>query len=804
MSVAFGLRRIGLVLVASMLLLALAGPLVAPYAPDAWAGQPFEAPSASHWLGTDDMGQDLWSALLYGARHSVLIAFLVAFGATTLGTLLGAGAGYLGGRWDFAAMRLLDFQLTLPTLPLVLVAAFYAGPNLAVLVGMLILSLWAECARQLRPQAAALRHADYVVAELAMGAGKGDILLRTVIPAMTPLIWAQFTRLVHHAVLLESALAFLGLGDPQRVSWGSTLYYANARAAFLGDAWLWWVLPPGLAIALLVLGFALLGVGLPRGAALRAPIRPCTSVPSPAPDREHLLEVQELDVYYPGKTIPALQNCSLHLCSGEVLGLLGLSGAGKSTLVRTLLGLLPQGALIKQGAAWLAGEELLSMPEKIRRARSSEGIAWIPQAAMQSLNPVRSVGSQLYEAAYLADRRHKREARALVHEALSQVDLSPALLKAYPHQLSGGMRQRVVIAMVLCRRPQVLLADEPSSGVDSEHEHEILSLLVRLCRERHMALLLISHDLALLTRHCHRLAILERGSIVESATVARLLAAPQSSVARALVAAAERRYGCCGQVSAEAPAVLEFHAVDFAYAPAAGVQGLSLQVKSGECVGLIGCSGAGKSTVARLALGLLLPQRGTVRLLGSDLARLRGAELARQRRKAHLIFQDPYAALPHKRRVCDVVSEPLRLAGIDRHTRLQAAGVALSEAGLAWVEYLERDIDSLSGGERQRVALTRALIHQPRLIVADEPTSMLDMPAKWAWLERLNTLRRERGLAVLLITHDRVQALAFCDRIAVLEQGRLVDVFVPERLVPAGDIGRSPIPGTTSDKPRDA
>lgn len=775
MNNAKSLRYFGAGLASLMLLLALLGPALAPYDPNAWVGQPYQAPSFTHWLGTDDMGQDLWSALLHGARHSVVVALLVAFGASLLGAVIGSCAGYLGGRWDFFIMRVIDFQLTLPALPLVLVVAFYAGPNMGFLIGVMVFTLWAQCARELKPQAAALKNADFVVAQRAMGASETDTLVRHILPTLTPLIWAQFARLVHHAVLLESALAFLGLGDPQQPSWGTTLYYANARAAFIGESWLWWVLPPGLAIAMLVLGFSLLGVGRPRGAALAAmTISPSVHVTDGKPSADAVLEVRNLTVRYSQDSNTVLDMLNFSLMPGRITGLTGASGAGKSTLVQALLGLLPLGAQIDSGEVWYAGEEALRLSESKRRKLRGHGIAWVPQAAMQSLNPVRTIGSQLAEIVRLAGHRDKKIVADMVSDLLRQVGLKSSLSKAYPHELSGGMRQRVVIAMALCRKPRVLLTDEATSGLDMDRANEIIALLVQLCREHHMALLLISHDFPLLARHCDQLAIMEHGRIVEHGPSAVLENKADRSTNRST--ASVSRFS---RADYQEP-VLELRRVDFCYSPTAGLHHFDLKIRPGECVGLVGPSGAGKSTVAKLALGLLTPTCGEVYLAGCNLAALRGTAFRHHRRNAHLIFQDPYAALPLHLRVHDIVAEPLRINGTARSSRLETVERALADAGLVPVAlFIDRSIDQLSGGQRQRVALARALVMRPALIVADEPTSMMDAALKDAWLRQLDTLRHEYNLAVLLITHDLVQAHTYCDRIVSIKQGRMEDNLAP-------------------------
>lgn len=765
------LRRLGFLMVGSFVLLAILGPAFAPYGPGEWAGAPFLKPSPSHWLGTDDIGADLLSVWLHGARYSLVIATLSAACAVLLGAIFGAGAGYLGGWWNFAARRMMDFQLALPTLPLVLIVAYYAGPGWIPLIGVLIAGLWAPCAREIMPAAEALRHADFIIAERAMGASHGYILLRHIMPSLSPLLWAQFAKWVHTAVLLESALGFLGLSDPRVASWGRTLFYANARAAFLGDAWLWWVVPPGLAIALLVLGFSLIGVGRFRGVALGSAPLPHKPLPSAIPDPENLLEVGELEVSYAegsGCRI-VLKGLSLAVKPGEALGITGFSGAGKSTLVQALLGLLPPAAEVKGGAVWLDGIEILRLSERKRRSLRGAGLALVPQAAMDSLNPLRSVGSQLLEVARM-EGILRRDARRAAEKALEQVGISLDWWSSNPHELSGGMRQRLTIAMALIRKPRVLLADEPGSGLDRDREVEILTFLRALCRECGMALILISHDKELLANHCDRWTVLKAGRLMDpEPTLYEPIEAYSSPISHA-ISGDPSLQEMTGGGTAEGPYVLEMREVEFRYGNIwTGLRDFNLVVGAGECVGLVGPSGAGKSTVARLAMGLLAPTRGTVRILGRDWRSLSGDALRLHRRNSHLIFQDPFASLPRRFRVGEIVDEPLLLRHASRASRRKDILSAVTDAGLLpALDYLNRPVDDLSGGERQRVALARALAARPRLIVADEPTSMLDSSHKQAWMRTLDGLRRNRNMSVLLITHDLPLARAYCDRIVVV------------------------------------
>ncbi len=258
------LSWVGLILLIGLGGVALLAPYLSPYDPKEVVGRPFQKPSPEHPLGTNDIGQDILSELLYGARTSLLIGFTAAAIAILLGTLVGVVAGYAGGWVDAALMRLVDVVLVIPFLPLMILLAAYLGPGLINIIGVIAALIWARPARVIRSQVLSLKHSAYIEAAEALGAGFGRVLFRHVLPGVLPLALAQFILAASSSILIESSLAFLGLGDPLRKSWGTILYYAQARGAFLTGAWLWWVLPPGLLITLSVLGFALTGYALER------------------------------------------------------------------------------------------------------------------------------------------------------------------------------------------------------------------------------------------------------------------------------------------------------------------------------------------------------------------------------------------------------------------------------------------------------------------------------------------------------------------------------------------------------------
>ncbi|PLS75863.1 MAG: ABC transporter [Actinobacteria bacterium] len=532
--------------------IAAAAPVLAPFDPGARVGAPFSPPSTTHLLGTNDVGQDLLSELVFGARASLAVGLAAAAASTAIGTAIGLTAGYARGWVDTVLMRIVDVVLSLPFLPLAIVIGVVLGPGLATLVLLIAAVTWAGTARSLRSQVLAVRELDHVSAARAMGATTSHVLWRHVLVDVTPLVVPQFVLAAKVAILLEASLSFLGLGDRTTRSWGTTLSFAFERSAFLTDAWLWWVVPPGACIALAVLGFSLVGYGIeemsrPRLRRRPAPVWQRQSVPAgsaaagesaPVP----VLEIVDLGVRYdtPSGAVLALDGVSLTVAAGEVVGLIGESGSGKSTVVTAAAGLLRAPAVVTHGGVFLDGEELGALsPDELRRRRGTR-VALVPQEAMAALNPVLSVGDQVVEAIRAHQPLSRAQGRARAAQLLAMVGIDPARAGDHPHQFSGGMRQRIVIAMALANEPAVLIADEPTTGLDLVTAADVLRLLASLQARLGMAMLVVSHDLPAVLGLATRVIVLEDGRVVEEGTGERVSSLPSHPHTKALIDAIPR------------------------------------------------------------------------------------------------------------------------------------------------------------------------------------------------------------------------------------------------------------------------
>ena len=551
-------RRLGWIGAALLIVSALAAvfaPLLTAHDPEETAGAPYESPSLEFPLGTNDVGQDLFAQLLFGARISLTIGVLSAILATLLGLAVAVVAGYFRGRIEGPLMRAVDLTLALPFFVLVIVLAAFFGRGLVVTILVISAVMWAKPARVLYSNVVKVREYQHVLAARAMGASPPRILGRHVVPRLTTLGVTQFVRTANVAVFLESALAFLGLGDPTRISWGSMLFFANARSAFLTDAWLWWILPPGLALTIVIVGFAFVGYALEertdprlagrdtrdRGRARSAdesePERPLPAAQAPG----SVLEVRNLTVCYGGAhEVTAVDDVSFALAPGRTLGLVGESGSGKSTLAFALLGLLRPPARVLGGSVLLAGRDLRTLrgPEATR-IRGRE-ISLVPQGAMSALNPAYTVHRQVSEAAALT-RPSSDEAHARATDMLERVGIERARQGAYPHELSGGMRQRALIAMAVVNEPRVVVADEPVTGLDVVTQGRILHLLLQLREQLGLAVILISHDMPLVVRTVDDIVVMQEGRVVEAGPVQAVAGAPRHPHTRALLQVGEFR-----------------------------------------------------------------------------------------------------------------------------------------------------------------------------------------------------------------------------------------------------------------------
>jgi peptide/nickel transport system ATP-binding protein len=502
---------------------------------------------------------------------------------------------------------------------------------------------------------------------------------------------------------------------------------------------------------------------------------------APSAPRE-VLCLQGLKVRYPGSPTNVLDGLDLRLNQGETLALVGPSGCGKSTVARAVLQLLPPGSLC-EGRLELTGKDPRRLSASSLQQLRGQAAGLVFQDPMTRLNPLMTVGEHLRDTleAHRCQRSLER-AQGL----LERVGINPARYGSYPHEFSGGMRQRLAIALALALNPPLVIADEPTTSLDVAVTAQVMAELSDLCAEAGSALLLISHDLAMAGRWCQRIAVLADGRLVEEGPSHQLLTAPVSDVGRRLVQAARQREGGHRQAAAASPLLLEvqelrsWHSLPsppWSQRWLKAVDGISFQLHEGETLGVVGASGCGKSSLCRALMGLVPVRGGQVRLQGQDLRQLRGAKLARARRGLQMVFQDPLACLNPQMAVGEAIADPLLIHGLARPAEArQEARRQLAAVGLTPPEDFERRLPrQLSGGQQQRVAIARALILKPRVLLCDESVSMLDAEVQAEVLGLLGQLQRQLGLGMVFITHDLSVASGFCHRVIVLEGGRIVE-----------------------------
>jgi peptide/nickel transport system ATP-binding protein len=506
---------------------------------------------------------------------------------------------------------------------------------------------------------------------------------------------------------------------------------------------------------------------------------------------EPLIDARQVGVTFKvdGGVVEAVRDVSFQLYPGKTTALVGESGSGKSVTARAVMRLLSKRATVaEQTRILFKGQDMARLsPEAMRKLRGNR-ISMIFQEPMSSLNPVYTVGRQIEEGLVLHQRMGRKEARARAIELLDEVRLPEpeARVNQYPHQLSGGQRQRVMIAMALANRPDVLIADEPTTALDVTVQAQILHLIDDLKAKYGMGVILITHDLTVVRQFADHVYVMQHGEVRESGPTEQIFSDPQHPYTRRLLASEPK--GVANPLGETRETVLQGEGVrveftlkkggffNATYQPLVAVDSLSLDVQRGETVGLVGESGSGKTTFGQALIRLIRMDAGQVTFCGERIEDKGRKEMRPYRSRMQIVFQDPFSSMNPRMSVRQIIEEGLTVNGIgagaaDRFERVKAA---LRDAGLPDT-ITHRFPHEFSGGQRQRIAIARAIAMEPEFILLDEPTSALDLSVQAQIIELLRKLQRDRGLSYLFISHDLKVVRALCHRVLVMQQGRIVE-----------------------------
>ena len=805
-------------------------------------------PSTRNWLGTDDQARDVTARLIYGFRISVLFGLVLTLVSSVIGVGAGAVQGYFGGWLDLIFQRFIEMWSGLPTLYLLIILASVVTPSFWWLLGFMLLFSWMALVGVVRAEFLRARNLDYVRAARALGVGNPRIIARHVLPNAMVAALTFLPFITSGAVVTLTALDFLGFGlPPGSPSLGELLKQGkdNLQAPWLGFA-AFFVIAVMLSL-LVFIGEAVRDAFDPRktfapesaddaegvsaalagepgdsagtGAATVVPeaaadagtrsttmaqeagsaaetvsgtVAPAAAGTAPGAVRgagTALLSIDDLGVRFGAGAgaVEAVDGVSLTIRKGETVALVGESGSGKSATALSVLQLLPYPAASHpRGSIRFQGTELLgSSPRDLQEIRGDR-IAMIFQEPMTSLNPLHSIARQIGETLKLHKGLDGAAATERTLELLRLVGIAEPerRLGAYPHELSGGQRQRVMIAMALANEPDLLIADEPTTALDVTIQAQLLELLVGLQRRLGMAILFITHDMAIVRRLADRLCIMRRGKIVEAGATADVMERPQHPYTRHLLAATPKGaptppdtggapLAACDDLKVWYPikAGILRRTVDHVRA----VDGISMELHPGQTVGVVGESGSGKTTLG-MALLRLTGSNGSVRFDGREIQGLRSRALRPLRRDMQVVFQDPYGSLNPRLSVAQIIEEGLVIHGLGRTAEERDALIveALREVELE-PEARHRYPHEFSGGQRQRVAIARAMVLKPRFVVLDEPTSALDVSVQAQIVALLRRLQAQHRCAYLFISHDLKVVRAMSHHVLVVHRGVVVE-----------------------------
>ncbi|MGB2436067.1 MAG: nickel ABC transporter ATP-binding protein NikE [Candidatus Puniceispirillales bacterium] len=757
-----------------------------------------QPPSAAAWLGTDHFGRDILSQIMAATPVTLSVALIGVFIGMMGGIPLGLIAAFnQKPAFDHILTRGGDVLFAFPAviMAMLLTAGFGAGISIAMLaIGLFNIPVFL---RMTRASAMQQQHMTYILSARLAGKSTFRIAAEHILPNIAPLLILQATIQFSLAILAEAGLSYLGLGaQPPIPSWGRMLADSQTMIGLAPHM----AIAPGLTIMLTVIGINLIGEGWrqridphhmteqathdtaptkPDGHSATPPASPMEKAPDPS-----LLMVRNLSVRHQDSLI--LSPLSLSINQGDRIGLIGASGAGKSILSLAIMGLLPPDFHVT-GQIQINGKDVDITRDAMMRPYRGKSFAMIFQDPRLALNPIQGIAAQIAEAAELSHGISRKDAEQMAQHSLNRVGLTPDIVSpdSLPDMLSGGQCQRVMIAMAIIGKPQLLIADEPTTSLDTVTQAGILTLLNQLAEEDNMALLMISHDLAILAEMVEQIYVLDQGRQVDYAASPPFAQTLTHPVSRTLLAASRIDQHHLPDLS-DADMILTATQLSKQYASGHNMLGIAksqkpvledmtLTLAQGECLGLVGESGSGKSTLTRLLLGLEHPDHGTVTLGGHAIDPDHMTPVIRRRISA--VFQDPYSAFNPRHRVRRIIAEPLWLMPehLTERAITEKVAEALQSVGLQ-PDMMHRHIHSFSGGQRQRIAIARALITSPDIIIFDESTSSLDTLIRQQILTLITDLVADHNLSVIFISHDLAVIRAICHRVMVLKDGQCVEM----------------------------
>ena len=751
-----------------------------------------QAPSADHLLGTDSSGRDVLSRLLFGGQTTLLAGLTATAVTFVLGVPLGLLGGYFSGRLDAAAAWLSDLIQALPAIVALLAVSVIIGASPIAIMAVFGVLMIPAMFRPVRAAVVDVRRELYVDAAKVSGIGDLSIMGRHILGVVFPVALIQTGFIFGVALIVQAGLQFIGIGETGAASWGAMLGDAFTdiyNAPFL-------LIPPAVAITVTVLCLILLasvgrdlisdGATPSRRRRRKSGSMPAASASGTFEDTDALLDVRGVVIEYrlDGLDRRVVDGVDFSVKSGQVVGLVGESGSGKTQSVLGVLGLLSPGGAVTSGSVLFDDTDLVHASSRDLGRIRGRDIGYIPQEPMSNLDPSFTIGSQLVEPI----RRHlglsRKEARARARDLLERVGIvdPDRTLESYPHQISGGMAQRVLIAGAVSCDPKLIIADEPTTALDVTVQADVLDLLRSLIGERDIAVVLVTHDFGVVADICDEVVVMREGKVLESAPAPELFADPQDPYTRTLLASAPSHLPPREPKDlAEAPVLLRAEDLQVTYSgrrgrPFVAVDEVSFEIRAGETLGLVGESGSGKSTIGRAILGLAPITSGEIRWQGRSIVRASRADRRALSSDIQVVFQDPYSSLNPAMAVEDILVEPLLIdSGVSR-------GDALARVrGLLDAVHLPRDAGArrareFSGGQRQRIAIARALSRSPRLIICDEAVSALDLSTQASVLDLVAELQQRTGVAYLFISHDLDVVRHIADRTAVLQHGAIVEL----------------------------